>query len=286
MPAGSDDAWVDEAAAAIDRAEALLVCAGAGMGVDSGLPDFRGNEGFWNAYPPYRALGVSFVNMADPTWFQQDPHFAWGFYGHRRNLYRRTEPHAGFSILRRWGETMPGGYFVFTSNVDHQFQRAGYDPTRLTECHGSIEHLQCVAKCGIGIVPADEATVVVDPQTMRAADPLPACPRCGGLARPNILMFGDWHWDPRRCTEQDERREAWLRAQRERRLVVVECGAGTAIPTVRDTAESHARGPHTLVRLNPREPEVPSGQLGGAIGALAGLERIDARRSGPCRSTT
>ena len=42
------------AAALVASADALLVCAGAGMGVDSGLPDFRGDEGFWRAYP---ALG-------------------------------------------------------------------------------------------------------------------------------------------------------------------------------------------------------------------------------------
>ena len=41
------------------------MCAGAGMGVDSGLPDYRGPEGFWRAYPPYRALGLRFEELAD-----------------------------------------------------------------------------------------------------------------------------------------------------------------------------------------------------------------------------
>src|SRR5262245_5286806 len=54
-------AAISEAAAAIRSAEALLIGAGAGMGVDSGLPDFRGNEGFWKAYPPLRKLGLSFT---------------------------------------------------------------------------------------------------------------------------------------------------------------------------------------------------------------------------------
>ncbi|MCK5220819.1 MAG: NAD-dependent protein deacetylase, partial [Candidatus Aminicenantes bacterium] len=47
---------IREAAALIRDADAILIGAGAGMGVDSGLPDFRGNEGFWNAYPPYKKL--------------------------------------------------------------------------------------------------------------------------------------------------------------------------------------------------------------------------------------
>src|SRR5438445_8809587 len=91
---------LDRAAGAIARADALLIGAGAGMGVDSGLPDFRGTEGFWNAYPPFRKLGLSFVDLANPRWFRSDPELAWGFYGHRLNLYRATQPHAGFELLR------------------------------------------------------------------------------------------------------------------------------------------------------------------------------------------
>ena len=54
------------AAEAVASADALLVGAGAGMGVDSGLPDFRGDEGFWNAYPPFAQRGLSFMDLASP----------------------------------------------------------------------------------------------------------------------------------------------------------------------------------------------------------------------------
>src|SRR5262245_47666098 len=104
------------AAAAIRGAEALLVTAGAGMGVDSGLPDFRGTQGFWRAYPLYEELGLDFPAMANPRWFANDPAFAWGFYGHRLMLYRTTAPHDGFRILLGWARRMLHGAFVFTSN--------------------------------------------------------------------------------------------------------------------------------------------------------------------------
>ena len=84
------DQTLDRAAAAIADAEAILIGAGAGMGVDSGLPDFRGSQGFWRAYPPYARLGLGFAALADPRWFGDDPPLAWGFYGHRLGLYRRT----------------------------------------------------------------------------------------------------------------------------------------------------------------------------------------------------
>ena len=64
----------------IEEADAIMIAAGAGMGVDSGLPDFRGKEGFWRAYPIAKKLGLSFQDLANPYWFKKDPYLAWAFY--------------------------------------------------------------------------------------------------------------------------------------------------------------------------------------------------------------
>src|SRR3954447_13188614 len=93
---------IRRAANAVASADALLIMAGAGMGVDSGLPDFRGTEGFWRAYPAFAKLALRFDQLANPSWFARDPYLAWGFYGHRLMLYRATTPHGGFGILKRW----------------------------------------------------------------------------------------------------------------------------------------------------------------------------------------
>lgn len=270
-----NDEALQRAARAVRDAEALVICAGAGMGVDSGLPDFRGNDGFWNAYPPYRHLNVSFAEMANPTWFDRDPAFAWGFYGHRRNLYRSTNPHGGFAILLNWARQRQDNYFVFTSNVDNQFQKAGFDPERIVECHGAIEWNQCTRYCDDGIFPAGPEQVSIDMATMRALEPLPSCPRCGALARPNILMFGDFEWISAREREQDSRLTRWLSENKARRGVIVECGAGTRIATVRYFSESITGALYTLIRINPREPEAPEGQIGLALGSIEALSSID-----------
>src|SRR5438270_3266667 len=188
----SVEAQIERASAALAAADALVIAAGAGMGVDSGLPDFRGDQGFWKAYPPYHKLGLRFTSLANPQWFATDAALAWGFYGHRLNLYRATQPHAGFRILQTWARRMKYGAFIFTSNVDGQFQRAGFDPERILEVHGSIDWMQCTRDCGAGLFAADAVTVGVEEATLRAREPLPTCPSCGALARPNILMFGDW----------------------------------------------------------------------------------------------
>jgi NAD-dependent SIR2 family protein deacetylase len=271
------DDTIARAADAIAGAQALLISAGAGMGVDSGLPDFRGDEGFWKAYPPYAALGLSFPELANPRWFTSDPALAWGFYGHRLNLYRATVPHPGFAPLARWAARVPLGGFVYTSNVDGQFQRAGFDPRRIVECHGAIEVFQCLDRC-CELFPAPSEEITVDPASFRAAPPLPACPRCQRLARPNVLMFGDGDWDESRTLAQDRRMNQWLGSVREAggKLVIVECGAGEAVPTVRLTGEHLARRfGATLVRINPREAGGPAGTLSIAGRARETIETID-----------
>jgi NAD-dependent SIR2 family protein deacetylase len=268
---------LEGAAAVLQEAEALLITAGAGMGVDSGLPDFRGTEGFWKAYPAIAKLGLSFAAMANPDWFNTSPELAWAFYGHRLNLYRATTPHAGFRQLLDLGTRKPHGYFVFTSNVDGQFQKAAYSPERIMECHGSIHHFQCCKPCCGEIWDAAEERVVVDEEQFKALSPLPACPHCRALARPNVMMFGDWAWNPGRTRNQEVRLQNWLRGLKQSRakLVVVEIGAGTAIPSVRHQSEWVAdHFDAALIRINAREPEVPAGGLGLRLKAAEGIQRV------------
>ncbi len=160
------------AAAAIAESEALQIVAGAGMGADWGLPDFRGDEGFWNAYPPFR--GRRFAEMSNPAWFARDPAQAWAFFGHRLQPYRETTPLAGFEILLNWARTRVAGWFVFTSHVDGQFQRAGFDADRIVECHGAIARLQSSVPCCRTIWPATDVSIQPDMATIRAAGLLPA----------------------------------------------------------------------------------------------------------------
>ena len=242
------------------------------MGVDSGLPDFRGTQGFWRAYPALAAARLSFEEIANPTHFDRDPALAWGFYGHRLALYRSTLPHAGFALLQGLAEPMEHGVFVFTSNVDGQFQKSGFPADRVCEVHGSIHHLQCSAPCCAAIWRADDFLPEVDAAACRLRNEVPRCPSCGAVARPNILMFGDGAWLAERTAAQQRRLEAW-RCKTER-LLVIELGAGLAVPTVRWYGESLGV---PLIRVNPDCPEVSSARaVGLPLGALAALRRLAA----------
>jgi|GEM_PF-36023 len=261
---------IKEASELIASADALLITAGAGMGVDSGLPDFRGNEGFWNAYPALAKANIKFYDIASPNNFSDDPKLAWGFYGHRLQLYRNTQPHAGFSKLLKLAANKKHGYFVFTSNVDGQFQKAGFDPKRICECHGSIHHLQCQNGCLHYIWKADAFLPEVDVINCQLLNSPPQCDCCGEIARPNILMFNDFKWEDSRYRLQRQVLSEWL--AQAKNVVIIELGAGKEIPTVRHYGEMLG---WPLIRINPRDPDLGSSPgVSLPMGALDGLSAI------------
>ncbi len=263
----------------IRRAPCMVVAAGAGMGIDSGLPDFRGDNGFWRAYPALGRQRLQFTDIASPQAFARRPETAWGFYGHRLGLYRATTPHAGFGILRRWADGMAQGAFVFTSNVDGHFHQAGFAPARIHECHGSIHALQCTANCHGRIWSASDLQPQVDEAACEMLGDLPHCPDCGALARPNILMFDDWHWNSERSAAQRDRLDRWL--DRVQAPLVIEIGAGRAVATVRHFSQRMQQRGSKLIRINLHEANVHNPEaveLG--LGALEALERIQHHGTG------
>ena len=265
---------INRAKQLLEESNAIFITAGAGMGVDSGLPDFRGAEGFWNEYPKAKELGLTFEEMANPEWFESDPQLAWDFYGHRLHLYRDTIPHEGFKLLLTLSNNKKYGSFVFTSNVDGQFQKAGFKEAQMMECHGTIHELQCIDNCQGMLWSSDETHIEIE-KGFKVKEPLPSCPFCGAISRPNILMFDDYGWEYARTDGQRERLVKWMDELESKgaKLAIVEMGVGTAVPTVRNTSEQIAkRFDVPVIRINPRESF--DAEIALAMGAVEGLEKI------------
>eukprot|EP01129_Flabellula_baltica_P012424 TRINITY_DN5610_c0_g1_i2.p1 TRINITY_DN5610_c0_g1~~TRINITY_DN5610_c0_g1_i2.p1 ORF type:complete len:272 (-),score=42.80 TRINITY_DN5610_c0_g1_i2:170-946(-) len=230
---------IHRSADAILNADFIVFTSGAGLGVDSGLPDFRGPEGFWRAYPPMKHLGLEFSQMSNPKWFTRDPCFAWGFWSHRYHLYRDTEPHAGYDIMKRWGEELlDGRYFVCTSNVDGAWERKGFDTEKINEIHGSVRYMQCLDNCKDKIWSADDFVIPSHDEDFRVVGDLPQCKHCDNVIRPNVLMFGDWGFNClREATQSDNFDEVIESLSPTDKVVVIEIGAGKAIPSIRHISE-------------------------------------------------
>lgn len=274
----------------IKEADGILITAGAGMGVDSGLPDFRGQEGFLKAYPQAKEHGLNFEDLANPCWFKENPKLAWAFYGHRYYLYKNTKPHDGFNMLLELVKEKNENYFIYTSNVDGQFQKAGFDKDKIVECHGNINKIQCSSmdkKCNgmtlstqNNFVYKFEDNLILDNNKFETIK-FPVCPVCKESAlRPNILMFNDSQWIRNPLNSQEERFNKWIKQfkKKKRKLVIIEIGAGTSIPTIRLLGDSWAkkyRDSVKLIRINPRDFHIES-DIGYSLsyGAVDGLKKI------------
>lgn len=246
---------LDYAISLLAKADGILITAGAGMSTDSGLPDFRSSGGLWNAYPPLKKFHLSFMQIATSKAYIERPDLSYWFWGHRLNQYRETPPHEGYAILKAWAEKMPNGYFVYTSNVDGAFQKAGFSDERVYEIHGTIFRMQCFYNCN------DESWVtdfqpITDDQQCRVLNKTPICPHCGEMARQNVLMFDDYFFCEKHYAPKEIALQNWLKQVNN--LVVVELGAGKAIPTVRRFSESTAKAKKAgFIRINKLDAGVP-----------------------------
>lgn len=260
----------------IAKAEVILVLAGAGMSADSGLPTYRDREGFWNAYPLYRELSKDYERMMSPYGLQSDPAFAWGFFAHQYRLYHDALPHQGYKDLLALCQQKQD-YFIVTTNIDGLFLKAGFPSNHLHQAHGSIHTLQCSIPCQRTVWEIDRLDVEVDYTTMRAKEPLPRCPHCGSVARPNIFMFGDseesYIWEYGR--EQAKAFRAWRERHLHRQVLILEIGVG-AEGMKRHAQTYYREFPHaTLIRINPIvDTAYPDEVIQMRCGALEGIAAL------------
>ena len=187
--------------------EALIITAGAGMSAESGLDPLWEKENLHYFFPPAKKKNIEFTELGQPKWFLIDPSFAWGFYGKRALVYSAAKPHLGYHDLLNWGKSLPFGCSVITSNVDGLFKKAD-SASRVEEIHGSVFHVQCSRNCHNSIWELDLSEIEI--LKTGEANKYPRCPKCGYAARPNILMFNDHNWNPKRANQQRKNINNWI----------------------------------------------------------------------------
>jgi NAD-dependent protein deacetylase/lipoamidase len=156
----------------VRRRQPCVVLTGAGISTESGIPDFRSATGIWANYDP--------MEYASIDAFRRDPVKVWEFYARRFEVLTKAEPnegHRALAELERRGLVRA----VVTQNIDTLHERAG--SRDVVEVHGSIRNADCLA-CGEQ-VPLDRVVALL------ANAPAPACPRCGEILKPGVVMFGE-----------------------------------------------------------------------------------------------
>jgi NAD-dependent deacetylase len=178
-------------AARLTRGARITVLTGAGVSAASGVPTFRGADGLWRNFRP--------EELATPQAFARDPRLVWEWYDWRRGLIAACRPNRAHHVLAAWSQRFPR-FTLITQNVDGLHETAG--TKEVVRMHGSIWQLRCARPCARGDAPwrdeprepqlaqtSHSKTVSADSASCEVI--VPACPHCGGLARPAVVWFGE-----------------------------------------------------------------------------------------------
>jgi len=149
----------------------IMVITGAGISADSGIPIFRGKEGYWRKLDP--------MELATPEAFRDNPQLVWEWYLYRRKIVSEARPNAGHDVIATLSHTARE-FLLVTQNVDDLHERAGVREDRRVKVHGDLFLNRCFnANCA---EPNRDAVLEGTP---------PKCPKCSSLLRPGVVWFGE-----------------------------------------------------------------------------------------------
>ena len=202
----------------------ILWLTGAGVSAESGIPTFRGKEGYWQVgsrnYQP--------EEMATWAAFQEMPDEVWAWYLYRRGVCRGAEPNVAHRALAKAEERGGDRFLLVTQNVDGLHLRAGNTLDRTYQIHGNIDFMRCSNECLPAPVPMPQGIDVAWEKGRPVTDcELQAlrCPSCGAPARPHVLWF-DESYD-----EANFRFESAIDAAKQATLLIVVGTTGaTSLP--------------------------------------------------------
>ena len=167
---------IERARQMVQRAQRIVVFTGAGISTDSGIPDFRGPNGVWTKNPAAEKASTLQHYLADPELRK----LAW-----QNRLYspawaaQPNAAHLAIVELERRGQLDA----VVTQNIDELHQRAGSDPAKVIEVHGTMHWSRCW-KCG------DRRPMLDVLERVRGGELDPPCELCGGVLKSDTISFG------------------------------------------------------------------------------------------------
>jgi NAD-dependent deacetylase len=167
----------------------IIALTGAGISADSGIPTFRGPQGYWRQ----GSRNFRPEELATHSAFTADPELVWAWYLYRLGVCRSAEPNASHHALVRLERAKPEDFLLVTQNVDGLHLRAGATPKRSYEVHGCLETRRCANVCGAdnGPMPSEIGAYAKD-EILRSEDrDLLHCEACGGWLRPHVLWFDE-----------------------------------------------------------------------------------------------
>ena len=221
----------------------VSVLTGAGISAESGIPTFRGPEGYWTVgSKEYRP-----EEMATQAMFSVDPWEVWSWYLYRRTVCRKATPNRGHLGVARIEEILGDRFRLITQNVDGLHLRAGNTGQRTFQIHGNLHFRRCATTCTADLFPIPDSIEDKgrNQALSRKEKAALECPGCGGLTRPHVLWFDEFY------DEQFYRANSAIQwAARSDLLLVVGTAGATTLPMQIGTIVSQNQDA-VLIDVNP-----------------------------------
>jgi NAD-dependent deacetylase len=212
----------------------VLVLTGAGVSAESGIPTFRGKDGYWRNLDPAR--------LATPEAFTRDPKLVWEWYRERRHRIRNAQPNAAHEAIATLAQHADE-FLLVTQNVDDLHARAALPKEKMVQIHGDIFLTMC-SRCDFGFT--ERKHDQEQEQEQEEGNIVPRCAKCDALMRPGVVWFGEQlPWNELQRVENYLDRGACG-------LVIV-AGTTATFGYIIDWALRASRGGGELIEVNPEE---------------------------------
>jgi NAD-dependent deacetylase len=176
LPSEADFCAIDQVVKILVDCRSLLFITGAGLSADSGLPTYRGIGGLYSAGLTEDGLAIEDI-LSGPM-IRQDPELSWKYLIQIARAARGARPNRGHEVIAEM-ERHFERVWTLTQNVDGFHRAAGTQ--NLIEIHGDLHDIYC-AGCGWRRQVEDYDAIEMPPR----------CPRCHRIARPDVVLFGEF----------------------------------------------------------------------------------------------
>ncbi len=217
----------------------VLVITGAGVSAESGIPTFRGKDGYWRNLDP--------AKLATPEAFARDPKLVWEWYRERRQRICNAQPNAAHAAIAKLAQHA-NEFLLVTQNVDDLHVRAGMPKEKMVQIHGNIFVTRC-SRCDFSQKDYKHEHEQEHEHEHEKEDQdvdLPRCPECNALMRPGVVWFGEQlPWN------ELQRVESYL--DRGSCDLVIVAGTTATFGYIIDWALRASRDGGELIEVNPEE---------------------------------
>ncbi len=188
----TDQRITDKIKACIESNRKITFLVGAGLSAESGIPTFRGADGYWTSGSVnYKAEEIGTLKM-----FRTDPAEVLKWFLYRKSVTEKARPNTGHFMLKEIGDMLEPNFALITQNVDGLHKKAGSNPENTYLIHGDHDYVRCGDECspelyqypkGINLESRNK-NVITDEEWQ-----ILRCPKCGGILRPHVLWFDEYY---------------------------------------------------------------------------------------------